>query len=186
MAYEYLIPIGLGVGLAAATGFRIFIPLLIAGLAMRAGYAPMGESFAWAATTPALVMFGVAAVLEIAAYYIPGVDNLLDALATPVATVAGIGVSAAMMTDLPPMLQWTLAIIAGGGAASLTQSVTTLLRGSSTAFTGGLGNTALATAELIGATGLALLALAIPVIALLAVIALAVFAFRMIRKRRSA
>jgi hypothetical protein len=162
-----MFPVALGIGLAAATGFRVFLPLLITGLAMRLGYVPQGESFAWAATTPALIMFSVAALAEISAYYLPGIDNLLDMVATPAATLAGIGVAAAMMTDLPPMLKWTLAIIAGGGAATLTQSATAVLRGHSTALTAGLGNHLVATGELLGAIVVSLLAVFAPYVALL-------------------
>jgi Domain of unknown function (DUF4126) len=137
----------LGIGLAAATGFRVFLPMLIMSGAAYTGHLPLGDSFAWLATPSALIMLSVAALAEIAAYYIPGVDNLLDTLATPAAFAAGTVVSAAVMTDLPPMLKWTAAVIAGGGVAGLTQGVTAMLRAQSTMFTGGIGNLVLATAE---------------------------------------
>lgn len=166
---QYAIPVILGICLAAATGFRVFVPLLILGLSARAGYVPVSDSLSWVTTTPALFMLGVAATVEILGYYIPGVDNLLDTIATPAAIVAGIGVSAAVMTDLPPMLKWTLAIIAGGGAAAITQSTTAALRGSSTAMTGGIGNHVLATGELVAAILVPLLALIWPYVAIIIV-----------------
>jgi hypothetical protein len=138
------------------------MPLLITGFAMREGFVPQGETFAWAATTPALIMLAMAAVAEVAAYYIPAIDNLLDTVATPAATLAGVGVAAAMMTDLPPMLKWTLAIIAGGGAATITQSTTALLRGHSTVLTAGLGNHVIATGEILGAVVIPVVAIAAP------------------------
>jgi Domain of unknown function (DUF4126) len=159
---DYIVPAVLGISLAAATGLRVFVPLLVMGLAARGGYLPLGDTFAWVATTPALIMLAIAAFAEVAAYYIPGLDNLLDALATPAAIIAGIAVSAAVMTDLPPMLKWTLAIIAGGGAAAITQGATATLRGHSTAFTAGLGNHVLATGELAGAIIVPLLAIVWP------------------------
>jgi hypothetical protein len=162
MDTSYLLPIALGISLAAATGFRVFMPLLITGFAMREGFVPQGETFAWAATTPALIMLAMAAVAEVAAYYIPAIDNLLDTVATPAATLAGVGVAAAMMTDLPPMLKWTLAIIAGGGAATITQSTTALLRGHSTVLTAGLGNHVIATGEILGAVAIPVVAIAAP------------------------
>ena len=137
---EIALSIALGVGLAAATGFRVFLPMLVMSTAAYAGYLPLGESFAWLATPAALIMLAIAATAEIAAYYIPGVDNLLDTIATPAAFVAGTIVSAAVLTDLPPMLKWTTAVIAGGGIAGATQGVTALLRAKSTLFTGGIGN----------------------------------------------
>lgn len=182
---DFLLPAALGIGLAAATGFRVFIPLLITGLAMRGGYAPMGDTFAWAATTPALVMLAIAALIEVAAYYIPGVDNLLDTVATPAAVVAGIGVSAAVMTDLPPMLKWTLAIIAGGGVAAATQSTTALLRGTSTIASAGLANPVLATGELFGAAALATVAIFAPWIALALAALLCIGIWRLWRKLRA-
>src|SRR5688500_18601248 len=133
------------VGLAAATGFRVFLPLLIVSGAAYTGHLALGDSFAWLGTPAALTMLGAAALVEIAAYYIPGVDNLLDALATPAAFVAGTIASAAVMTDLPPLVKWTTAVIAGGGAAGLMQSTTAAMRANSTLMTGGLGNFALAT-----------------------------------------
>jgi hypothetical protein len=127
-------------------------------------------------------MLVVAALIEILAYYIPGVDNLLDALATPAAVVAGTLVSAAVITDLPPMLKWTTAIIAGGGVAGLTQGVTALLRAKSTVLTAGVGNPVIATAELGGSFLVSLLALAAPLVALLAVIVFLWLAMRLIRR----
>ena len=147
---EIALSIALGIGLAAATGFRVFLPMLVTSAAAYSGHLPLGESFAWLGTAPALAMLGVAAVVEVLAYYIPGVDNLLDTLATPAAVVAGTIVSAAVMTDVSPMLKWTTAIIAGGGVAGVTQGVTALLRAKSTVFTGGVGNPVVATAELGG------------------------------------
>ena len=182
---DLALSIALGVGLAAATGFRVFVPLLVMSVAAHAGYLPLGENFAWLATTGALTVLSIAALLEILAYCIPGVDNLLDTLATPGAVLAGIIASAAVMSDLPPMIKWTLAIIAGGGAAGLTQGATALLRAHSTAFTAGIGNPVIATAELGGALVVSLVALAAPFIALGLVVLFCVLAVRFVRKLAS-
>jgi hypothetical protein len=115
-------------------------------------------------------MLGVATVAEILAYYVPGVDNLLDALAAPAAFVAGTVVSTAVITDLPPMVKWTAAVIAGGGIAGITQGVTAMLRAKSTVLTGGLGNSVIATAELAGSLLVSLLTLAVPLVALALVV----------------
>jgi hypothetical protein len=179
---DLALSIALGVGLAAATGFRVFLPMLVVSAAAYTGHLPLSENFAWLGTPSALMMLGVAALVEILAYYIPGVDNLLDALATPAAVVAGTLVSAAVITDLPPMLKWTTAIIAGGGVAGLTQGVTALLRAKSTVLTAGVGNPVIATAELGGSLLISLLALAAPLIALLVVIVFLWLAMRLIRR----
>jgi hypothetical protein len=171
----------LGVGLAAATGFRVFLPMLIVGVAAHTGQLPLDSSFAWLATPSALTMLSVAALAEILAYYVPAVDNLLDTLATPAALVAGTIVSAAVTTDVPPMVKWTAAVIAGGGVAGLTQGVTALLRAKSTILTGGAGNVVLSTAELVGALLVSLLALAAPFAALAVVILFLWLGTRLIR-----
>lgn len=179
---DLALSVALGVGLAAATGLRLFLPMLVASAAAYAGHLPLSENFAWLGTLPALMLLGVAAVMEILAYYIPGVDNLLDTLATPAAFVAGTVVAAAVMTDLPPMVKWAAAIIAGGGVAGVTQSVTALVRAKSTIFTGGLGNPAVATAEFGGSLLVSLLALAAPVLTLAAVVLLLWLALRWLRR----
>jgi Domain of unknown function (DUF4126) len=171
----------LGVGLAAATGFRVFLPMLIIGGAAYTGHLPLSENFMWLGTTSALTMLGVATLAEILAYYIPVVDNLLDTLATPAALVAGTVASAAVMTDVPPMVKWTAAIIAGGGVAGVTQGITAVLRTNSTILTGGLGNAVIATAELLGALLLSILALTKPFVALAAVIVFLWLAIRLAR-----
>ena len=179
--FELPLSIVLGFGLAAATGFRVFLPMLIVSGAAYTGRLPLAESFAWLGTPAALTMLGMAALVEILAYYVPGVDNLLDSLATPAALVAGTVVSAAVMTDVPPMVKWTAAVIAGGGIAGLTQGAAALLRAKSTVLTGGIGNWVIATAELGGALLVTLLALAAPLAALGLVIFILWLAIRLLR-----
>ena len=99
---ELILSIALGVGLSAACGFRIFVPLLVVSAAAQGGYLTLSPGFQWMAGYPALVTFAVATVLEILAYYIPWVDNLLDTIATPAAVVAGAVVTAAVVTDVAP------------------------------------------------------------------------------------
>lgn len=177
-----LVAVPLGIGIAAATGFRVFLPLLALGLAGRFEVVPLADSFQWLADTGTLLALGVAALAEIAAYYLPGVDHLLDGLAGPAALVAGAVSVAAVMTDVPPALKWTVAIIAGSGSAGLVQGATTLLRAKSGLATGGLGNPVVATGELGGAIGLSALAIFVPILALVAVVALVYVAFRVARR----
>jgi len=175
---ESLLGIALGIGLAAATGFRIFLPLLIAGMAARFGYLPLGDGFQWLSSPTALFTLGTAAVFETLAYYIPGVDHLLDVIASPATLVAGAVASAAVMVDVPPAVMWPVAIIAGGGVAGLTKGSTALLRAKSGALTGGLANPLVSTVETIGATGVTLFAIVLPVITLIALVALLYWATR--------
>jgi hypothetical protein len=172
LSMESVLSIALGIGLAAAAGFRIFVPLLVAGLAARSGFIPLTDGFQWLASTPALLTLGTAAVFEVLAYYIPGVDHLLDLIAGPAAMGAGVVASASVMADIPPAVMWPVAIIAGGGIAGLTKGGTALLRAKSGVMTAGLANPVVATVETIGATGIAILAVAVPLLCLAAIIAL--------------
>ena len=179
VAMETLLSIGIGLGLSAACGFRVFVPLLVASLAAQGGYLSLAPGFEWVGTQPALYAFATATLLEILAYYIPWLDNALDAIATPAAVIAGMLVGAAVFTDLPPFLRWSLAIIAGGAAAGMVQGATGLLRLKSTALSGGLANPVVSTLELIGALVMAVVALMVPVVALLLAVAVCVAAFRL-------
>jgi hypothetical protein len=167
---ESLLGIGVGLALAAAAGFRVFVPLLVLSLAARGGWVELSPSFDWLATTSASVALGTAMVLEIAAYYVPFFDNLLDTLAAPVAVLAGIVASASVLTDLPPWLQYGIAIIGAGGTAGVVHASTSLLRLKSSAATAGFGNPILATLELGGSLLIALLAVLAPLLALAAVV----------------
>ena len=168
-AFTSILSVALGVGLAAATGFRIFLPLLLAGIAARAGWIPLNEGFVWLLSTPALMALGTAAVFETLAYYIPGIDHLLDVIAGPAAVVAGVIASASVMTDVAPGLMWPLAIIAGGGVAGITKGGSALIRAKTGIATAGLGNPVVSTAENAGATVLSVLAIALPLLCLLLV-----------------
>lgn len=172
ISFESIVSIALGLGLAAAAGFRIFVPLLVAGLAARAGYLPLADGFQWLDSTPALVTLATAAVVEALAYFVPGVDHALDLLAGPAAVAAGVVASAAVMADIPPAVLWPVAIIAGGGVAGLTKGSTAVLRAKSGVMTGGLANPVVSTVETVGATGLAILAVVVPLLCLAGIVAL--------------
>lgn len=176
------VSIALGIGLAAAVGFRVFLPLLITSIAAYTGHVNLDANMAWLGSPAAMTMLAVAAVVEVLAYYIPAVDNLLDSITTPLALIAGTVVSAAVITDLPPLIKWSTAIIAGGGVAAITQGVTTLLRAKSTALTAGVGNPVISTLEMIAAVIVAVLALLAPLIALALVAAFCWFAVRLVRR----
>jgi hypothetical protein len=164
-AAETILSLCLGIGLSAACGFRVFVPLLIASLAAHAGHLKLSAGFDWLGSDAAVIALGLATVLEIGAYYIPWLDNALDTVATPAAVIAGTLITASVATDMSPMLKWTLAVIAGGGSAALVQTGTVLVRAASTATTGGLANPLIATAELGGSVGMTLLAIAVPLAA---------------------
>lgn len=174
--------IALGIALSAAAGFRVFVPLLALSIAGYADALTLSPGFAWIGTLPALIVFATATVAEIAAYYIPWVDNALDTLATPAAVIAGTVVSASVMTEIPPLIKWTLALIGGGGIAGILQGATALLRLKSTALTGGIGNHAVATAELGGSVFTVGLAFLVPLAAVVFIAVLVAVAFGTARR----
>jgi len=183
---ETVLSICLGVGLSAACGFRVFVHFLVMSIASLSGHLALAHGFAWIGTYPALVCFSVATCLEIAGYYIPWLDHLLDTLATPASIVAGTIVTASAVGDMSPFLKWTLAVIAGGGAAGLVQGATVMTRAASTATTGGLANPLVSTLELGGATVTSILAIVAPVIAVLLFTTIVVLVGRkLIRRFRS-
>ena len=175
---EHALSIGLGLGLAAAAGFRVFVPLLVMSVAGFTGHLELGEGFRWIGTMPALVAFATATVLEIGAYYIPWVDNLLDAVSGPAAVVAGAIVAASTFTDMDPLMRWSLAIIGGGGLAGLVKGTTTFARGTSTAATGGLANWVLSTFEAGASFLLSMFAILVPILTLIAIVVILVYAGR--------
>src|SRR5215475_3116859 len=107
---ETLSSICLGIGLSAACGFRVFVPLLVMSIASLSGHLTLAPGFQWIGTYPALITFSVATAVEIAGYYVPWVDHLLDTISTPAAIIAGTIVTASLVTGLSPFMKWTLAI----------------------------------------------------------------------------
>lgn len=180
---EIILSIFVGIGLAAAVGFRIFIPFLIVSIMAYTGNLQLSTYFTWIGSLPALFMFSVATVVEILAYYIPWLDNFLDTIEHPLAIIAGIILTGAVITDFPPLIKWAMALIAGGGVAGTVHAATGLIRLKSSAVTGGLGNPVVSTAEAGGATALSFIAIFLPAIAALIVGAMVVYFSFMIKKK---
>lgn len=181
---QILLSIAIGIGLSAACGFRVFVPFLVMSIAAKAGYLQLAHGWEWIATTPALIALCLASILEVAAYYVPWLDHLLDTIATPAAVVAGIVATAATVSGMSPFLTWTLAVIAGGGAAGLVQSGTVILRGMSTATTLGMGNFVVSTSEFGGALFFSIFSVILPIATLLLVVLLIVWIVRRLRRLR--
>lgn len=185
---ETVSAIALGIGLSASAGFRVFIPLLVASLAARFDIMPLGESFAWLGSTPALISFAVASVVEVAAYYVPFIDNLLDSIATPLSVGAG----TLLMTSVVPVdsewMKWIMGFIIGGGAAATIQGGSVLTRLTSSQLTAGAGNSVVSTGEGVAATGFSVLSLFIPVIVaillLVFIVAIFIFGYKRWTKRK--
>lgn len=183
-ALEILLSLALGLGLSAACGFRVFVPFLVMSIAAQAGALQLASGWEWIGSTPALIAFAIAAILEIGAYYVPWLDNFLDTIATPAAVVAGVVATAAVVSGMSPFLTWTLAAIAGGGAAGIIQTGTVLLRGMSSVTTLGTGNFAVSTTELAGSVLFSVLSFVLPIFTLAMVFMLVALIWRRLRRRR--
>lgn len=177
---ETILSVFVGLGLAAAAGFRVFVPLLVVSIAARLGL-PLATEFAWLASTPALIAFSIATVVEVVAYYVPFVDNFLDAITSPLAVVAGTVLTAAVLTDVDPLFKWTMAIIAGGGMAGMVQAKTVMTRGLSSVATAGIANPIISTLELGAAITAATVSVLMPLLALVFLLAIVLW---MLRGRR--
>lgn len=182
---ETILGLCIGVGLSAACGFRVFVPLLVMSIATLTGWFEPTKGFEWLALPSVCLALGVATVCEIAAYYIPWVDNALDTVATPAAMIAGtLTTMAVTNSEMSQFATWAAAIIVGGGTAGVVQMSTVAARGVSTATTGGLGNFVVATGEWIGAILLSISAMVLPVVVTIFVVVFVVLLLRWVHKKR--
>lgn len=179
---EIAINVLIGIGLAATCGFRVFVPLLALGVAGMFGYVNLGSGFQWIATYPAIVALSVATLAEVLAYFFPYVDNLLVTVSSPLSIMAGVMAMAAVMTDVSPAVQWSLAIIAGGGAATASSLVSNGVHHSSTAVSGGLANPLVSAVESVMSVVMSILSILAPILAILLLVITVVFIYRFIRK----
>jgi hypothetical protein len=182
MTTETIISIFLGIGLSASVGFRVFLPLLALSLASYFNVWELNESWQWIGSTTALITLGVATVIEIFAYFIPYVDNLLDTISVPLAALAGTAVMLSTLADLSPVITWSLAIIAGGGTAAAISGTSSTTRLASTATTGGLANPVVATIETGSSIVMAIVSIFLPILAFLFVLILFFIIFKLYKK----
>ncbi|MBD0833694.1 DUF4126 domain-containing protein [Aestuariibaculum sediminum] len=186
MTVESIISICLGVGLAASTGFRVFLPLFALSLAAYFNVWELNESWEWIGSPAALITLGVATIIEVFAYFIPYIDNALDSIAVPLAALAGTAVMMSTVADLSPVVTWALAIIAGGGTAAAISGSSSTTRLASTATTGGLANPVVSTIETGTATVMSVISIIFPVFAFIIVVLLLFFIFKLFKKFRTA
>ena len=178
----------LGLGLSAAAGFRVFVPFLCMGIAahFQTGLFEVPDNFQWTGTLPALVLFGTATIIEIAAYYVPWIDNALDTLSTPAAVIAGSVLTAsALSPHTSPVLQWAAGIIVGGSTAGIMSGGTAITRAASSLATGGIANPLLSTSELFSSFILTVLALLLPLLTGCVILVLLFFTARFLWKKMS-
>ena len=178
----------MGISLPAAAGFRVFLPPFLMSLAVKVSLIDIdlvGSQFEFFTSTPAIIILGIATVAEFAAYYTPWIDNILDTIATPAAVLAGIGVTAISLEGSEPIVQWAIAVIAGGGMSATIQTATVATRGISSTFTLGVANPVVATSENIASVALTIIAILFPILAIVfAVLLASLLISRRINKNR--
>ena len=174
----------LGIGLAAAAGFRIFLPLFVLSLAVKLGgsFINLDESWLWIGSTPALITLAVAMLVEIGAYYIPLIDNMLDTIAVPLAGVAGTIAVGITMPEMNEVATWALAIIAGGGTAAAISGTTAAARAVSTTTTAGAGNFLVNTGETLSSTVLSITAIVLAPLAFIIAVVILYGCYRVFKK----
>ena len=176
---HYIIPSLLGIGLSAACGLRVFLPLFLVSLCGYMGKVNLNESFIWLTQLPAVITFGIASLVEVVAYFIPFIDHVLDAVTIPGSVLSGIILFASFFPESEPLIKWVMAIIAGGGTAGLVSTATSLARLKSTALTAGLGNPIISIAETVGAVLVSLLTILFPLFVILIIAALGYLLFKL-------
>lgn len=177
----------MGLSLASASGFRVFLPPFLLSIAVRTDTLVnldlSDTSFAIFDSNAAVLVLGIACLAEFAAYYIPWLDNLLDTIATPAAVLSGVGMSSMVLVGTDPIMQWSFAIIAGGGSAGIIQLTTVAIRGLSSTLTLGFGNSFVASGENIASIVLTIAALLAPLIAAIFAIIIILLLVRQVTKK---
>ena len=182
MTLETIISICLGIGLSASVGFRVFLPLFALSLAAFFDVWQLNDSWEWIGSTTALITLGVATVVEIFAYFIPYVDNLLDSISIPLAALAGTAVMLSTVSDLSPVITWALAIIAGGGTAAAISGTSSATRLTSTVSTGGFANPIVSSVETGTSIIMSIISIFLPFLAILLVFVLFFVIFKFYKK----
>jgi hypothetical protein len=177
----------MGLSLASASGFRVFLPPFLLSIAVRTDTLVnldlSDTSFAIFDSNAAVLVLGIACLAEFAAYYVPWLDNLLDTIATPAAVLSGVGMSSMVLVGTDPIMQWSFAIIAGGGSAGIIQLTTVAIRGLSSTLTLGFGNSFVASGENIASVVLTIAALLAPLIAAIFAVIIILLLVRQVTKK---
>lgn len=181
---EVVLQILIGIGLSATCGFRVFVPLFVMGLAGLSGYMEIGSEFGWIASYPAVIIFGIATLIEIAGYFIPFVDNILDQISIPISIVAGIIVFGSVVIEMDPILKWTLAVIAGGGVATATSLLSNGVHAVSTLTTAGTANPGISAVESTTSVLMTILSIFLPIVSLTLIVLIVILTVRYLKRSK--
>lgn len=173
-----------GIGLAAACGLRAFLPMLAMGGLQRAGFLALGSHFEWLGSTPALVAFGTAVVVEVLGDKFPVLDHALDSVGIVVKPLAGAILASAAIVDMDPWLSAALGLITGASVTGAVHVAKSGVRVVSTSLTGGLANPVISTVEDVLGIVLTAIAIVAPFL-VLGMLAMMVFVtYQIVQRRR--
>jgi hypothetical protein len=171
--------VALAISLAACTGLRAWLPLLVGGALARLGVIELGPSFGFLASNAALTVFGLASVIEIAADKVPALDHALDALSTVLRPAAGSLLAASVLWKISdPLVALALGTALGAPASLVPHAAKSALRAASSTFTLGVANPVLSLAEDAATLLLVAVSVLVPLVAAAAFLAAAVFLVR--------
>lgn len=163
---EVVPAVALAIALAACAGLRAWLPLLLTGGLVRAGVIEVGASFTFISSNRALILFGVASVIEIVADKIPAIDHALDALGTVLRPVAATVLAASVFGSFAdPVTAVALGAAVGAPTALVPHAAKSVLRAASSALTAGVANPVISILEDLIALALFLLAVLVPLLA---------------------
>jgi hypothetical protein len=175
-----------GIVLAACAGLRAFLPVFSAGLAAWMLDLPLPHTLEWMARPTALLLFGVATLLELLGDKVPVVDHMLDAVQVVVKPGLAVLASVPFLYQLSPEYSVAIGIVLGAPLALGVHTAKATVRVGSTATTAGFGNPVLSVFEDIAAAGAIIVAFLAPFLALLLTLGFVILLFRMARRLRRA
>lgn len=172
---DLILAICVGIALSAAAGFRVFVPLLFTSVATHFSWITLSGGFEWVGSTPALIAFLVATIIEVLANYIPFVASGLKMLLTPLAILAGILLMASFIGEMDPFLRWAVSTVAGGGTAGLAHTTLATLKGMGETITLGILTPIISIIENMVAAVIPILVFLAPFLAVIITVVIALF-----------
>ncbi|MDP3377836.1 MAG: DUF4126 domain-containing protein [Brevundimonas sp.] len=162
----WVLPVLLALGLAAASGLRIFVPLFMAALAAKFQLfgIELNDGMLWMTSNTAIAALGLATVIEIVSDKVPVLDNALHAIGLIARPVAGALVAGSMFVGLDPTAAAIAGIIVGAPTALAFGAAQGGTRAASTLSTAGMANPLLSVVDDLVSVGTVMIAFLMPLL----------------------
>lgn len=152
----------IGLGLSAASGFRLFVPFAVLSIFTISGiYNTTSTPYIFSSDL-FLVIFIILSVSEVLLFYNPWIDNMLDLISTPASIFSGIILTYFVLYDTEIYLRLLISVILGGLVSLNVQLLTVKARSSTSIFSKGNGNQIVSTIENISSIFISILVLKFP------------------------